>query len=136
MHRHLIALGLGAALLALAAPAQAKHGVTPISPKRGDTVPVGERPTFKVKVRGKGPVWVHVCKSKRKDADGLICSDESIGQAKRSGGRHHYRPKFFDFPEFWLNSPGRYYWQAHRISCENGVGDCRLESKIIRFRVG
>ena len=127
-----------AGLLAVppAASAATKNGITPISPKAGDSVPAGKRPTFKVKYSGPGPIWVHVCKSKQKDADGLICSEESIGKARKtSSTRASYKAKFFDFPEFWLNNPGTYYWQAHRISCENGIDDCRLEGPTVRFKV-
>jgi hypothetical protein len=124
------------ALALFASTALAAGGITPVSPKRGDSVPAGKRPTFKMNVTGPGQVWVHVCKSRAKDADGLICSEESIGRArKKQGRRYEYRAKFFDFPAFWLNNPGTYYWQAHRISCENGVDDCRIEGPIVKFKV-
>ena len=123
-------------LLASAAPALAASGITPLSPKSGATVATGKAPTFKMRVKGAGQVWVHVCKSKKKNADGVICSDESIGRAKKSGGTFQYKPKFFNFPEFWLNSPGTYYWQAHRIQCEGNINDCLQESAIIKFKVG
>ena len=123
-------------LLATASPAVAAGGITVVSPKSGATVPAGKSPTFKMRVKGAGQVWVHVCKSKKKNADGVICSEESIGRAKKKGGTYQYKPKFFDFPEFWLNSPGTYYWQAHRISCENGVSDCLQEGGIVKFKVG
>lgn len=80
-------------------------------------------------------MWVHVCKSKRKDKDGLICSDEAIGRATKKSGVYRFKAKFFDFPEFWLNSPGSYYWQAHRIACEGTTSDCRQEGPIVKFRV-
>jgi hypothetical protein len=124
------------ALLAGAAPAFASGGITPLSPKSGSTVPAGQSPTFKMRVKGGGQVWVHVCKSKAKNADGVICSDESIGRAKKKGGVIQYKPKFFDYPEFWLNSPGTYYWQAHRIQCESGIDDCLQEGAIVKFKVG
>ena len=123
-------------LLAAAGPAQAASGITPLSPKGGATVATGKSPTFKMRVKGAGQVWVHVCKSKKKDADGVICFDESIGRAKKKGGTFSYKPKFFDFPEFWLNSPGTYYWQAHRIDCEGNMNDCLQEGTIIKFKVG
>jgi hypothetical protein len=123
-------------LLATAAPAVAAGGITVVSPKSGATVAAGQSPTFKMRVKGAGQVWVHVCKSKKKNADGVICSEESIGRAKKKGGTYQYKPKFFDFPEFWLNSPGTYYWQAHRISCENGIDDCRIEGPVVKFKVG
>ena len=139
MPARLTLLLVTAGLLAVptAASAATKNGITPTSPKAGKTIPVGERPTMKGRVRGPGQVYVHVCKSKRKDADGLICSKEAIKRAKKRSGRFSVKLPFFDFPEFWLNSPGTYYWQAHRIACEGGdISDCRQEGPIVRIRVG
>ena len=121
--------------LALAGPAGAatKNGITPLAPKAGTSVPAGKSPTFRMRVSGPGQVWVHVCKSKARDRDGVICTDPSIGRARKRNGVYQYKPKFFDFPTFWLNSPGTYYWQAHRIAC-NG-SDCRQEGPVVRFKV-
>jgi hypothetical protein len=133
----LIPLVTAGALLFFAGSAQAASGITPLSPKANATVAAGKSPTFKMRVKGSGQVWVHVCKSKKKDSEGVICSDESIGKAKKKGGSFAYKPKFFDFPDFWLNSPGTYYWQAFRIACEGGdLSDCKQESKIVKFKVG
>jgi hypothetical protein len=121
------------------ASAVTKNGLTPLAPKAGSSIPVGERPVMKVRVKGAGQVWIHVCKNKRKNSEGLICptNQESIGRARKKGSSHQYKPKFFDFPEFWLNSPGTYYWQAHRIACEGGdISDCRQEGPVVKFRVG
>jgi hypothetical protein len=125
------------AALALAAPAAfaGGSGITPVAPKGGDTVRVGSRPTFKLRVRGRGAVFVRVCKSRKRDKHGLICHRESFGRAKKKGKLYVYKAPFFDYPSFWLNSPGTYYWQAARISCENGLDDCRLESPTIKFKV-
>ena len=129
----------GAALVA-ATPAVAAslNGITPVSPKSGSTVKTGTAPTFKVKVQGDGQVWVHVCKSKKKDSEGVICTDESIGQAKKKGSTFQYKPKKFTFPGFWMVTPGTYYWQAHRIACIAGsdLSDCRQEGPIVKFKVG
>jgi hypothetical protein len=137
MRRVIATATLATLLLFAPAAVEAKNGITPISPKAGDSVPAGKRPTFKLRYSGRGQIYVHVCKSKRKDGDGLICSDESIGKAKKtSSTRASYKARFFDFPEFWLNSPGTYYWQAHRIACEGGdISDCRQEGPIVRFKV-
>jgi hypothetical protein len=135
--RFVIAVSLAGASALLAPAALGAGGIRPISPKRGDTVPAGQAATFKMRYRGKGRIYVHVCKSPRKNAEGLICSKESIGKArKKTRTRAVYRAKFFDFPEFWLNNPGTYYWQAHRISCENGIKDCRIEGPVVKFKVG
>jgi hypothetical protein len=122
--------------LASAGPALAAGGITPVAPKSGATVPSGKSPTFKMKVKGAGQVWVHVCKSKKKNSDGVICNEESIGRATKKGSTYQYKPKFFNFPEFWLNSPGTYYWQAHRIQCEGNINDCLQEGPIVKFKVG
>jgi hypothetical protein len=129
-----------AALLAVPTVAfgATKHGITPKSPKAGSTIPVGKRPTMKGKVKGKGQVYVYVCKSRKKDDDGLICTDEAIKRAKKKNGKFSVKLPFFDFPEFWLNSPGTYYWQAHRIACIAGsdLKDCRQEGPIVKIKVG
>ena len=129
-----------AALLAVPTVAlgATKNGITPKSPKAGATIPVGKRPTIKGKVKGPGQVYIHVCKSKKKDKDGLICFKEAIQKAKKKNGKFSAKMKFFDFPEFWLNSPGTYYWQAHRIDCIVGsdLSDCRQEGPIVKFKVG
>jgi hypothetical protein len=134
-----ILLAAAALLLtaALATPAAAatKNGIRPLAPKKGSSVPAGKSPVFRMKVRGPGQVWVHVCKSKARNDDGVICNEESIGRArKKKNGVFEFKPRFFDFPEFWLNSPGRYFWQAHRIDCN--ASDCQQEGPITRFRVG
>jgi hypothetical protein len=128
---------IGLLALPTVAFAATKNGITPTSPKAGKTIPVGKRPTMKGRVSGPGQVYVHVCKSKKKDSDGLICTKEAIKRAKKSGGRFSVKLPFFDFPEFWLNSPGTYYWQAHRIACEGGdISDCRQEGPIVKIKVG
>ncbi len=131
----LVALALAVPAIAAAAT---KNGVTPLSPKAGATVKTGKAPTFKIRVRGKGTVWVHVCKSAKKDKEGVICSsrDTLIAQAKKKGSTYQVKAKFFDYPEFWLNSPGTYYWQSYRIDCTGNVSDCKREGPIVRFKVG
>jgi hypothetical protein len=125
--------------LAGAGVAFAASGITPLSPKRGATVPTGKSPTFKLRVKGSGQVWVNVCANAAKDKYGVICDREASGRATRGkGGVATFKPKFHDFDGFWLNSPGTYYWQAHRIACpvSKPSGDCLQEGKIVEFEVG
>jgi hypothetical protein len=129
------AVAAAALLVPTVAFAATKNGITPVAPKAGGKIPSGKAPTFKMKVSGPGTVWVHVCKSKKKDSDGVICSDESIGRAKKKGGVFQYKPKFYDYAQFWLNTPGTYYWQAHRIDCAGDISDCRQEGPIVKFKV-
>jgi hypothetical protein len=129
-----------AALLALptAALGATKHGITPKSPKAGSTIPSRQSPTLKGRVKGPGKVFVHVCKSKKKDDTGVICSDAAIQQAKKKNGKFSAKLKFFDFSGSWLNNPGTYYWQAFRIACVVGsdLSDCNQEGPIVKFKVG
>jgi hypothetical protein len=126
-------------VLALAGSASAatKNGITTVAPKGGASVPAGKSPVFRMRVNGPGQVWVHVCKNKRKNADGLICATNplSIGRAKKRNGVFEFKPKLYRFDAFWMNNPGRYFWQAHRIACNSDASDCRQEGPTVRFRV-
>jgi hypothetical protein len=124
-------------VLALAVPALAstKHGVTPLSPKSGTSVPAGVAFTFKAKAKGGGTVWVHVCKSRKKAKDGTICSTELIRQMSRKDGVYRRKAPIFGYDEYWLNSPGTYYWQVYRIKCEGSTSDCKQEGPIYKLRV-
>jgi hypothetical protein len=139
--RRLLPAALLAALLVLlalagTAGAVTKNGITPLAPKAGTSVPAGKSSTFRMRAKGPGQVWVHVCKSKAKDGDGVICNKEAIGRARKNKkGIFEYKQKVFGFPEYWLNSPGTYYWQAHRIDCAGDVSDCRQEGPTVRFKV-
>ena len=75
------------------------------------------------------------------DADGEHCTvclaDRAVieKEAKKKKGVFQAKQTFFDFPAFWLNNPGTYYWQAHRISCEGNLNDCLQEGPVVRFKV-
>ena len=124
--------------LALAGPAAAatKNGITPLAPKAGTSVPAGKAATFRMRVADPGAgVFMHVCKSSKKDKEGMICKKATILQAKKRNGVFQAKQKFFDFPAFWLNNPGTYYWQAYRIECRSGSSDCKQEGPVVRFKV-
>jgi hypothetical protein len=65
---------------------------------------------------------------------GRHLQQEAIRRAHKKSGIFRVKLPFFDFPAFWLNSPGRYYWQAFRIDCAGG-SDCRQEGPIVKFKV-
>jgi hypothetical protein len=135
--RRLIIPAALAALLLLAAPALAKNGVKPVSPKKGDTVPAGQALKFKMNISGEhNGVFVLVCDSKRKNKEGVICDDQIYKAKKKGGSRFEAKAKFFDFPEFWLNNAGTYYWQAYRIACNAEINDCKAEGPVVKFKVG
>jgi hypothetical protein len=128
-------LALLALLVAVpVAIAVSKNGITPTAPKKGAKVKVGTRPVFKGKVTGPGVVYVYVSKSRKRNKDGLIGHKEMIQQAKVRKGRFSVKAAYYNYPSFWLNSPGTYFWQAHRINCgENS--DCNQEGPVVKFRV-
>jgi len=133
-----VALAALLAIIALAGTAAAatKHGITPLAPSAGSSVPSGKALTFRMRKSGSGSVFVSVCKSKKVDKTGVICHKETFGQAKKKNGVFQYRQKNFDLlPDFFLNNPGRYYWQAYRIECKVGSSDCNQEGPIVSFRV-
>ena len=80
-------------------------------------------------------VFMHVCKSNKKDKEGMICKKATILQAKKRNGVFEAKQTFYDFPAFWLNNPGTYYWQAYRIECRSGCSDCKQEGPVVRFKV-
>jgi hypothetical protein len=83
-------------------------------------------------------VWVTVSRSKRVRRDGTLRSRVDFGQAKRvrRGSRtFRYVAQFFDFPAFYMNQPGRYYWQPYRIDCRR-QRDCRVQGRIRTFSIG
>ena len=126
------------AALAVSGPASAatKNGITPLAPKAGTSVPSGQAATFRMRVSDPGSgVFVHVCKSNRKNREGMICKKATLLQAKKRKGVFVAKQTFFDFPAFWLNNPGTYYWQAYRIECFSGSSDCKQEGPVVRFKV-
>ena len=68
--------------------------------------------------RARRRVFVHVCKNSQEEPQGRDLQEERSSAAKKRKGAFQAKPQFFDFPDFWLNNPGTYYWQAHRIACD------------------
>jgi hypothetical protein len=130
-----VAALVAGALLVPATAARSAGGITPLSPKSGAIVPKATPPTFTFRINGSGRLWVNVCKSKRRDAQGTICSALSSGRATRGKDRiATFKATYFDFPGAWLNTPGTYYWQAYRVACRGS--DCKQEGPITKFQVG
>ena len=111
---------------------------SPISPKNRALLTAGKTPTFKFRSSGGGTHWVHVSKSSRRAADGVIKSDATLGQARRSSGTTWvFKPRYYNFPAFWANQRGKtFYWQAFRIKCgeEPSSNDCKVEGPVRRFK--
>ena len=134
--RTLALTALTALVLAGSASAATKNGITPLAPKAGTSVPSGKAATFRMRVSDPGSgVFLHVCKSNKKNKEGMICKKATLLQAKKRKGVFVAKQTFFDFPAFWLNNPGTYYWQAYRIECRSGSSDCKQEGPVVRFKV-
>jgi hypothetical protein len=119
------------AILTAAVAFAAASGIHPIAPT--GTVTKGEVPTFRMKVNGKGAVFVRVCRSARR-VHGAICDSETTGRATRGkGGVYTYKPRKYRFASYFANRAGTYYWQAVRIACSGD--DCRQEGPVTRFTV-
>ena len=112
---------------------------SPISPKNRASLPAGKTPTFKFRSSGGGTHWVHVSKSAKRNAEGVIGYDATIGRARKvSGTTWTYKPKYYNFPAFWANQRGKtFFWQAFRIKCgeETNSNDCKVEGPVRRFRL-
>jgi hypothetical protein len=122
--------------LTASAAAATKNGITPLAPKAGTSVPAGKAATFRMRVSDPGAgVFMHVCKSNKRDKQGMICKKATILQAKKKKGVFVAKQTFFDFPAFWLNNPGTYYWQAYRTWCDAGLDDCKAEGPVVKFKV-
>lgn len=127
-----------AALLAAAPGAQALDAnlpPAPIAPADGTALPTGAAPLFRVQTQpGDGSLWLHISTSPSTDAQGLIHDDvlEAFHPAPDGADLYDAQPAFFDHPAFWLNQPGTYYWQAHRISYADGA-DGAIEGPVRRF---
>ena len=109
----------------------AASGIHPIAPS--GPVDRGQVPTFRMKVNGKGAVFVRVCRSAKR-VHGAICDSETTGRATRGrGGVYTYKPRAYTFASYFANRPGTYYWQAVRIACDGS--DCRQEGPVTKFTV-
>ena len=138
MRRMLVLVLALCALGATAAVAATKNGITPRAPKAGATVDVGSRPVFKGRVTGPGQVYVYVARTRRTTKDGVLrdyAKDGLIQRAKVKRKRFSVKARYYGYPEYWLNRPGTYYWQAHRINCGEDGTDCLQEGPIVKFKV-
>lgn len=57
----------------------------------------------------------------------------TFSSMKRKGSSHSYKTEKYSFPTWFMNRPGKYYWQAYRIDCR--VKGCHIHSKVSSFIV-
>ena len=138
-HSRLVAAVLvaGFALLT-AAVAHAANGITVVSPKAG----VEGQDRLAPDVQGQGRRRRHRLRPRLQvQEEGRRRRDLQQGarsaRPRSKGGTASLKPPIYNYPAFWLNSPGTYYWQAYRINCEgDDLDDCQQEGPIVKFKVG
>lgn len=140
---------LAGVLVALAALAVAALGVTVAQAARGNWVHsaapknhkayhVGDRIHFKVRARGvtKGYKVYARISTKRKTKRGEL-KETHIGTffafKKRKHHRYTFTPPNYTFPQWYMQRPGKYYWQAQFV--DGACAHVRCVSKIRSFRV-
>lgn len=131
-----------AGMLLAAAPSAAAYDPAippvPVAPADGAALPTASSPLFRVQGQIEDDylyLWLHVSRSPAVDAQGVIADDvelEPLSSSSAGPGIFDAQPTFFDFPEYWMNQPGTYYWQVHRISYANGA-DGAIEGPVRSF---
>jgi hypothetical protein len=129
-------LSAAAVIGASGALASDSSGVTPVSPANGKTLTAGKPFTFKVRSPAGHSVFLTVSTSKRRGEDGVLASNVYFRQMHRSHGLYIKKTdRYAALPSYFLNHHGRYYWQAHYISCDGVSTDCNVEGPIRSFRI-
>jgi hypothetical protein len=142
-----LALALLTALIAsglLLAVAQAASAASPqlLAPGNGKTVARGSQPLFKVRDTDpnarKYRVFMTISRTKKVDKDGDLKqpkpNSQFTGMQRRGAFGFVYKPEAYTFPEWFMQAPGKYYWQAYHIDCR--VRGCHVHSRIRSFVVG
>lgn len=137
----LVVAALAAALGAASATGDVNTPPTLIDPAPGAIVQAGTPLAFRVTTDYAGDtagyLWLVVSTSPNlAKACGTIDSDAELERLTptSTAGVYEARPTFFDYPAFWMNTPGVYYWQAYRISYAGGADGC-IESEIRTFQI-
>jgi len=128
-----------AATLIAAPAASAQIAPTLGAPANGKSLKRGAAFTFKAKLDTASEasgVFLVVSKSKKLDDTGILDGKAYMREMKGSGGS--YAKKTDRYPalsDYFLNRPGKYYWQAYAIDCSDGTDDCNVESAVRSFRI-
>lgn len=134
----IVALVAGSCSLAAAQTASAAPQL--LAPGNGKVLARGSQPTFKVRDTDPNArrytVYMTISRSKKVDRTGDLkqVKPGTFTSMKRKGKFGFvYKPEAFTFPEWFMQSPGKYYWQAYHIDCR--VRGCHVQSRIRSFVV-
>jgi hypothetical protein len=141
-----LAVSLMLALVSLGAVAQAANGPTArprlVAPANHKSLARGSRPVFKVRDHGVSRhlgVYIAISSHHHLNRYGeLKAGTGARGGTFTSTTRHKhdlftYKVPHEDFPTWFMNTPGRYYWQAQHADCYRK--GCVALSRIRTFRV-
>lgn len=128
-----------AATLIAAPAASAQIAPTLSAPSNGKALKRGVAFTFKAKLDTSSEasgVFLVVSKSKKLDDTGILDGKAYMREMKGSGGSYSKKTdKYPALSDYFLNRPGKYYWQAYAIDCSGGTEDCNVESAVRSFRI-
>jgi hypothetical protein len=136
-----VAVAAALAIGSVASRAASSDAPVSVAPANGQKVHHGVPFAFKVRSHGGAGVFVKVSRSKHVGADGTLASDDEYFRslALRGGLYSHKVERYPALTDYFLNRPGRYYWQAYKIDCANSPdadsGDCNIEGPIRSFTV-
>lgn len=130
----------GAALLATAQAASAARPQL-LAPGNGKVLARGSQPLFKARDTDpnsrKYNVYITISRSKKRDNRGDLKQTRGSGtfSSMRRSGKFGftYKPEDYSFPTWFMQAPGKYYWQVFHIDCR--VRGCHVHSPIRSFTV-
>lgn len=140
----MVALAALVALLAfggsLAAAQSATAAPKLLAPGNGKVLARGSQPTFKLRDTSPNArrysIFMRISTSKKVDRNGTL-KRTKIGHFARMDRKGKFgfvwKPEDYSFPEWFMQRPGTYYWQAYHIDCS--VRGCNVESKVRSFKV-
>ena len=127
----------------LLAGAQAAGAASPqlLAPGNGKVLKRGSRPVFKARDTDPNSrrysVYITISRSKKLDKRGDLKQTRRFGtfaSMKRKGKFGFvYKTPDYTFPTWYMQAPGKYYWQVFHIDCR--VRGCHVHSKVRSFRV-
>lgn len=126
------------AALASSAPAGDLDPPQQLEPAAGQSFAARTPIAFTIRTfAGDRYLWLHVSRSPTVvDACGTIADEVELEPFRATGDPAVYeaKPTYFNFNAFWMNTPGTYYWQAHRIKHGSGADGC-IESPVRSFTI-
>ncbi|ADB50019.1 hypothetical protein [Conexibacter woesei] len=139
-----LVLALIVALLAAGASLAAAQTATAapqlLAPGNGKVLARGSQPLFKARDTSpnarKYTVYMTISRSKKVDRKGdLKQTRPGTFTSMRRTGKYGfvYKPEAYSFPTWFMQAPGKYYWQAYHIDC--AVRGCHVQSRIRSFVV-